>query len=260
MFALAKLRFLGTCSGTEPFENMHHTSFLIEEKGRVYWFDAGENCSRLAYLQGVDMLSVNSIFISHPHYDHIGGLFNLLCLIGQQKWRKSGEPIDGDVRVFVPTDALWENMDSLLDMTGKSSATQIDFRPRALSDGLVFENEDIRVSARHNEHMGVPSDGAWRSYSYLIEVAGRKIVYSGDIARLSELDELIGKGCDMLLCESGHQKVAEILEYAKKKRIPRLRLLHHGREIINDRASAESLCEAYPQSAAVAYDGMQEEV
>ncbi len=68
---MAKLRFLGTCSGTEPFENMHHTSFLIEEKGRTDWFGAGENCSRLAFLQGVDMLSVSGIFISHPQLLHM---------------------------------------------------------------------------------------------------------------------------------------------------------------------------------------------
>lgn len=239
---------------------MHHTSFIIEENERVYWFDAGENCSRLAFLGGINMLSVNSIFISHPHYDHMGGLFNLLCLIGQQKWRKSGDPIDGDVRVFIPTEKLWGYMDALLEMSGKSSATHIDFKPSVVTDGLVFENGDIRVSARHNEHMGVSDDGAWKSYSFLIEVAGKKVVYSGDVARLYELDELIGEGCDMLLCESGHQKVSEILEYAKEKKISRLRFLHHGREIINDRATAEALCEEYPWSAVIASDGMREEI
>ena len=239
---------------------MHHTSFIIEENERIYWFDAGENCSRLAFLDGFNMLSINSIFISHPHDDHVGGLFNLLCLIGQQKWRRSGEPIDGDVRVFVPIEKLWESMDALMELSGKSSATHIEFKPFVLTDGLVFENGDIKVSDLHNEHMGVPADGVWKSYSYLIEVAGKRIVYSGDIARLSELDALVGEGCDMLLCESGHQKVNEILAYAKEKNIPRLRFLHHGREIINGRAAAEALCEEYPWSAVVASDGMQEEI
>ena len=257
---MANLRFLGTCSGTEPFDNMHHTSFLIEENGRVYWFDAGENCSRLAYLQGVDMLSVNSVFISHPHVDHTAGLVGLILLVRQQIWRRDGNPKDGHIKLFSPCDALWEHMRPLIDIMDSSLFSVLGVRAQTIKDGLVFENGDIRVSAYHNEHMKIPADGNWMSYSFAVEVAGKKIVYSGDIARLSELDELIGEGCDMLLCESGHQKVAEILEYAKVKKIPRLRFIHHGREIINDRASAERLCKAYPQSAVIAYDGMREEI
>ena len=58
---MAKIRFLGTCSGTEPFENMHHTSFTIEVNDRVYWFDAGESCSRSGYLTGLDFFKLKSI-------------------------------------------------------------------------------------------------------------------------------------------------------------------------------------------------------
>ena len=257
---MAKLRFLGTCSGTEPFENMHHVSFLIEEKRKTYWFDAGENCSRLAFLQGVDMLSVSSIFISHPHIDHIGGLLGLLLLIRQQIWRKDGNPIDGEVKLYVPANALWENMQSLIDVTDPGLFPVMDIAANTIKDGLVFDNGDIRITALHNEHMGIPENGIWNSYSFAIEVAGKRIVYSGDIKRLSELDALVDNGCDMLICESGHQKVAEILEYAEKKGIERLRFIHHGREIINDRAAAEELAKKYPYSAIITYDAMTEEI
>lgn len=257
---MAKIRFLGTCSGTEPFENMHHVSFLIETKGRTYWFDAGENCSRLAFLQGVDMLSVSSIFISHPHIDHIGGLLSLLLLIRQQIWRKAGNPIDGDVKLFVPSDQLWENLRGLIDVTDEELSSVMDITAKTYTDGLVFDNGDIRVAASHNEHLGIPEDGNWSSYSFAIQVEGKKIVYSGDIKRLSELDDLIDRGCDMLICESGHQKVAEILAYAEEKGIRRLRFIHHGREIINDRASAEALVKSYPYSAIITYDAMTEEI
>lgn len=257
---MAHLRFLGTCSGTEPFENMHHVSFLIETNGRTYWFDAGENCSRLAFLQGVDMLSVNSVFISHPHIDHIGGLLNLLLLIRQQIWRKDGKPIDGEVKLFVPSEALWKNLRGLIDVTDKNLFSVMDIAAKTYNDGLAFENGDIRVTARHNRHMGIPEDGNWTSYSFAITVEGKQIVYSGDIKDLSELDELTDSGCDMLICESGHQKVAEILAYAEERGVKRLRFIHHGRQIINDRENAEALAKNYPHSAIITYDGMTEEL
>lgn len=257
---MANLRFLGTCSGTEPFENMHHVSFLIETKGKTYWFDAGENCSRLAFLQGVDMLSVSSIFISHPHIDHIGGLLSLLLLIRQQIWRKNGNPVDGDVKLFVPSDKLWENLHGLIDVTDPGLSSVMDIAAKTFHDGLVFDNGDVQVTALHNEHLGIPENGSWSSYSFAIAVEGKRIVYSGDISRLSELDDLIDNGCDMLICESGHQKVAEILAYAQGKGIKRLRFIHHGREIINDRANAEALVKRYPHSAMITYDAMTEEI
>ena len=67
-----KLYIFGSCSGTEPWQNRHHTAFAIEIGGRFYWFDAGENCSYAAHLMGVDLLAVSDIFISHTHMDHVG--------------------------------------------------------------------------------------------------------------------------------------------------------------------------------------------
>ena len=254
------LHFLGTCSGTEPFPDMHHTSWILEVSGINYWFDAGENCSRLAYLQGVDMLSINSIFISHPHADHTGGLMSLLFLIAQQMWKRSGKPVDGEVKLFVPTNALWKNLRSLIDVVDSKLYSIIDVAAEAYTDGLVFDNGDIRVTALHNEHLGIPEDGNWKSYSFAIAVEGKKIVYSGDIKELSELDALIDDGCDMLICESGHLKIAEIFAYAEQKGIKRLRFIHHGIEIINDRAKAEKMAKKYPHSAIITYDGMTEEI
>ena len=60
---MANILFLGTCSGTEPIEGMHHSSMVIEINGLYYWFDAGENCSRTASEMGVNLLKVKSIFI-----------------------------------------------------------------------------------------------------------------------------------------------------------------------------------------------------
>ena len=57
-----KIRILGSLSGTEPFPNRNHTSWALElDNGNIYLFDAGENCSRTAYLAQMDMLQIKSI-------------------------------------------------------------------------------------------------------------------------------------------------------------------------------------------------------
>ncbi len=254
---MAKLRFVGTCSGTEPFEGMHHTAFTIETGKRTYWFDAGENCSRLAFLAGVDMLSINSIFISHPHEDHYGGLFNLLFLIRQQIWRKSGKPVDGCVNLFLPVKELWEPLKKLIEVASPEFFDIVNVRNKQIKDGKVFENADIKVSAIHNKHI---SADEINSFSFKIEIDGKKIVYSGDIRELCELEPLLSGGCDYLLVESGHQKVSEILAYGEENDIKNLFFLHHGREIINDRDDAEALAREYKYNAVILKDGQVFEI
>ena len=76
---MAKIHFLGTCSGTEPMEGRNHVSFVINSGGFNYWFDAGENCSRSAYLSGIDLLKVKAVFIevSLIHSNGVGRVLHI---------------------------------------------------------------------------------------------------------------------------------------------------------------------------------------
>lgn len=59
----------------------------------------------------------------------------------------------------------------------------------------------------------------WLSYSYRIEAEGKSIVYSGDVGAYSDLDDVIGTGCDILILETGHFKIdtAYQLNFHKKR-------------------------------------------
>ena len=112
-----KLYIFGSCSGTEPMEGRHHTSFALEVEGKIYWFDAGENCSYTAHLMGVDLLSVSNVFISHPHMDHVGGLGNLLWNIRKLSTMTKVLPRYGDITLYMPNEDTFEGIMTVLKAT-----------------------------------------------------------------------------------------------------------------------------------------------
>lgn len=198
-----KLSILGSCSGTEPFENRHHTAFALELGDRIFWFDAGETCSHTAHLMGLDLLRVSDIFISHPHMDHVGGLANLLWTIRKLSKVKKEQPRYGDLHVYIPSEKTWNGILAVLEESEGGYKNDYQTLSHPIFDGVLLENSEIRVTAMHNLHLKEPADGVWRSFSYLIEAEGKRIVFSGDVNDLSELSPWLCHGCDLLLMGRG---------------------------------------------------------
>ena len=259
---MANIRFLGTCSGTEPMEGMHQTSTIVEVGGVNYWFDAGENCGYRAFLSGVDVLKTRALFLSHMHIDHTGGLPHLFFCIQKMIAMKKGTLInENSVDIFSPDPEVVGAIKSVTCGNVHSHAGLLfSTNDLPMQDGLLFDDGVLRVSAIHNTHLHEDGSRGWHAYSFLIEVDGKRVVHSGDVGKPEELLPLMEGGCDLLIMETGHHKVRDVCEFAKAHGIQRLRFTHHGREIINDRAGMETLVASYPQDYQIAYDGLVEEI
>ena len=245
-----KLSILGSCSGTEPFENRHHTAFALTLGERVYWFDAGETCSYTAHLMGLDLLSVSDIFISHPHMDHVGGLGNLFWNIRKLSKVKKQNPRYGDLHLYIPSMETWKGILAILKNSEGNYQNDYQTLAHPISDGVLLENGEIRVTAMHNLHLKEPADGVWRSFSFLIEAEGKRIVYSGDVKDLSELSPWLTEGCDLLLMETGHHHPDEVCGrlLAEQYPVKRPGFLHHGRDILNHHDEMLEKCQALTPS------------
>ena len=239
-----KLYIFGSCSGTEPMPQRHHTALALEIGGRVYWFDAGENCSHTAFTMGVDLLSVSDIFISHTHMDHIGGLGNLLWNIRNYSCNTKQLPRFGGVTVYIPNLETYEGILTVLKNAGGNYRTEYETPVKQITDSTLLKNSDIEVVAVHNHHLPQKED-AWQSFSFAITTENKRIIYSGDVKTLEDLAPLLSQGCDLLLMETGHHKPDEVCQTILDRGygVKSIYFLHHGRIILKDYDGALDRCQ-----------------
>ena len=251
------IKHLGTCSGTEPEKNLHHNSFVLQVNGVNYWFDAGENCAHYAHLSGIDVMKTKALFVSHTHIDHIGGMANLFHTMFKMIMRFKKEFVANKLKVFIPSEEILECVKNIAFngrtiWTPEHAYSFVEYNP--MFDGVIFEDENIKVTTIHNKHLYEDGSNGWHSFSYLIEAEGKKIVFSGDVQSSSELDPLLADGCDLLMHETGHHKVQAVIDYAVSKNVKCLRLVHHGREIIDNTKECLELMETSSKKYGIPMD------
>lgn len=204
---------LGTNGGPGLDKERSEPASLLVVDGTPYLIDCGIGTMRQLLEAGVPSQTIGTIFITHDHPDHALGLADVLendFLTDDfgppgraRKFSVYGPPPTADlvnaaynyIRVSYSTFAA-ENLGAST-LVDPFEAHEIDH------DGLVYQDNKIRVTAAENTHfqlMAAKYRARMKSFAYRFETPHGAIVFTGDTGPSTAVTKLAA-GADVLISE-----------------------------------------------------------
>jgi phosphoribosyl 1,2-cyclic phosphodiesterase len=212
-----------------PCADRNHASFLYRFGETSVLVDCGESIDGRFQAGGFSYDLIDSIFISHLHADHIGGFFMFM----QGCWLEGRRK---ELRVHVPGDAVkpLEGMLKAAFLFDELFGFRLRFAP--LSAGKPVAVREVRVTPFPTSHLDrVRADfhkqyrGAFACYCFLLEAGRLRVGHSADLGRPEDLEPLLQKPLDLLVCEVAHFTPEEIFSYLRKRPVKRIVFVHLAR-------------------------------
>ena len=289
---MAEIVILGSGSGFATSERFCTSIAVLAGEG-FYLFDCGEPVGPLLFRAGIDPLALRTLFISHMHPDHVGGLATLLFAVylpgrsGARKfkpwsinrnddWYRNAlsfpqrvegaiEESRGQIKIIMPGEAIKPIQSYLTAVYLAPELLPFDLELEAVREGKTYDDGLLRVFSTPNRHL--KSNFAYErlaqsqpklkleSYSYRGEIEGTSFVFSGDIQTLEELEPLIGENLELLIVEVAHFEPATIHNFVTRHGIRRTILthIHPGLE----KRIAELVAEWNDPRIEIAHDGLR---
>ncbi len=205
-----RITLLGT-GGPRPDPTRQGPATLVEAARLSLLFDAGRGVATQLARAGVRAEDLDAIFITHHHFDHIGGLADLV-MAAWNNGRNTPLPIYGPLK----TD---EVINGMLDYV---YARDINFRiaeewahgrrldhPRDMIDVHVVVSQRIDLPNGVEVTVGQVEHGSqsielsldeWSASGYRVSAEGRIVTISGDAVAGRELESLAANANALVMC------------------------------------------------------------
>lgn len=222
-----------TCLGVGdgwPCPDRNHASFLYRFGKTSLIVDCGEPVDGRLQASGIRHDAVDGIFISHLHSDHFGGFF--MFMQGMWLGKRSR-----DLPVYLPQGAIkpLRGMLHAAFLFNELLGFRLNLLPLIGEKPVVVRG--VRVTpflTTHLDGMRARFGRKYRSdfsaYCLLLESGGLRVGHSADLGCPQDLEPLLAKPLDLLVCELAHFPPEKIFAYLKGRKIGRLVFVHLGRD------------------------------
>jgi ribonuclease BN (tRNA processing enzyme) len=207
----------------------NHSSFLYRFGKTSILIDCGEPLSSRYKASGLSYDLIDRIFLSHLHFDHVGGLFMLLQGFWLER-RSKALPIHMPAHGIDPVRKLLQAgciFDELFDF-------DLHFTP--LRVGESVEQDTLRVipfATSHLESLRLKFEhkypNTFEAFSFLLEWGDLRIAHSADIGQPEDLAPLVRNPVDLLVCEMAHFKPEALFRFLRGKPVKRILFIHLAR-------------------------------
>lgn len=241
-----------TCLGSSDAFNSGgraNSCFWVDDAHGAFTVDFGPTALLRIRRLGLDPNQLDSVFVTHLHGDHIGGLAILLCELQHSSGRRAPLTIAGPPGIEGRLAALVDSAYPSLTRRGLGFPLRI-VRWRVPGTVERGGRKVTAIRARHDLHA--------IACSLRVETGAHRLVFSGDTGWQPSLAELAADA-DLFVCEcsdveSGywaHTSLADIARHRAEITARRLWLTHFGPD---SRAAATARAEALDLT--VADDGL----
>lgn len=217
-----RIHTLGTSHGDSTFNRFNSSTLYETNDGVLYLIDAGEPVEGLIRRKGLNINDLRATFISHMHHDHAGGLSGIMKQV--VKYEVCRNQI---FSLFLPEENAIEPFKNYLSSLRINANSKI-VEYKTVTDGVVYEDENLVVTAIRTKHLHTISDfeGTPCSFAYVLYFKKENInvLHTGDLNGSFEDFPQIAfeEEFDVCICEATHYKpedAAPKFEKAKFKKL-----------------------------------------
>lgn len=294
-----KVWTVGTSSAV-PSGERNLPANLISFQGERILFDCGEGTQRTLMQEKMGLMKISRVFISHWHADHFSGLLGLIQTL-EMEGREEPLYIYGPPRTEEFTDRILDTgyfnrsydifVEDLVEgdeIVGEGYTVKpFEVEHGINAFGFSFEEDsDTKANKEKMKELGLeesPKIGKlkngesieWNGKTIepeevVEEVAGRKVVYSGDTAKCQNTinysenaDLLIHEATcshEMIKDRKGHSSAKQAAEIAREAGVGKLALTHISRRYQNNSEKLLKEAQEVFEDAKMGEDGKEFDV